>query len=77
MRLGTRPTIFQKGTEWSKLRGLYGGAETVHERHRHRYEVNPDRIEELEKVGVHFIAKDETGNRMEALELKDHPFFVG
>ncbi|KAK0735845.1 CTP synthase N-terminus-domain-containing protein [Apiosordaria backusii] len=77
MRLGTRPTHFQVGTEWSKLRGLYGGLEVIDERHRHRYEVNPDLVDELESKGFHFVAKDDTGNRMEAFELKDHPYFVG
>jgi CTP synthase len=77
MRLGTRASYFQEGTDWSKLRALYGGAEVVNERHRHRYEINPDHIEEFEKAGFHFIAKDETGKRMEAFELKDHPFYVG
>jgi CTP synthase len=65
------------GSEWSKLRALYNGAEVVHERHRHRYEVNPDYIEQLEKVGLNFVGKDDTGNRMEVVERKDHPFYVG
>jgi len=77
MRLGTRNTHFQPGTEWSKLRALYVGAAVVEERHRHRYEVNPDYIEDLEKAGLHFVAKDGTGRRMEAFELKDHPYYVG
>ena len=77
MRLGTKITNFQPGSEWSKVRALYGGGTVMEERHRHRYEVNPDYIEELEKVGLNFIGKDETGKRMEVVELKDHPFFVG
>lgn len=77
MRLGTRTTHFVEGTEWSKLRAVYGGAQVVEERHRHRYEVNPDHIEEIQNTGLHFIGKDDTGKRMEAIELKDHPFFVG
>lgn len=77
MRLGSKFTPFQPGSEWSKLRALYGEGEGMNERHRHRYEVNPDYIEELEKVGFNFIGKDETGKRMEVVELKDHPFFVG
>lgn len=77
MRLGTKTTHFMPGTEWSKLRTLLGGVETVDERHRHRYEVNPDYVDELESAGLHFIGKDETGKRMEIVELKDHPFFVG
>jgi CTP synthase len=77
MRLGLRPTLFQKDTEWSRLRKLYGGAHTVEERHRHRYEVNPDYIAKLEQNGMDFIGKDDKGERMEIVELKDHPFFIG
>ncbi|KAL2176538.1 CTP synthase N-terminus-domain-containing protein [Thermothelomyces heterothallicus CBS 202.75] len=77
MRLGLRKTIFQPGTEWSRARALYGGVEVIEERHRHRYEINPRLVETLEKAGLHFVGKDETGDRMEVFELKDHPFFVG
>jgi CTP synthase len=77
MRLGLRASNFQPDSEWSKLRALYGGGASFTERHRHRYEVNPELVEELEKAGLHFIAKDESGKRMEAFELKDHPFYVG
>lgn len=77
MRLGTRTTHFKPGTEWSKLRSMYGGAEVVEERHRHRYEVNPDFIERLEKGGLSLTSLDEHGVRVESIEIKDHPFFVG
>ena len=78
MRLGSRPTLFQDGTEWSKLRSLYGvDRKSIDERHRHRYEVNPDYIERLQAGGLHFIGKDDRGERMEIVELKDHPWFVG
>jgi len=77
MRLGLKSTHFQEGSEWSKLRKLYGGADIINERHRHRYEVNPAYIEKLSAAGMNFIGKDETGQRMEVIELKDHPFFVG
>lgn len=77
MRLGLRPSVFQPGSEWSKLRQIYGGKEIVYERHRHRYEINPDHIEKLEAAGLNFVAKDEAAERMEILELKDHPYFVG
>ena len=77
MRLGLRPTLFQKDTEWSRLRKLYGGGDSVLERHRHRYEVNPDYIEKLSNAGLTFIGKDDKGERMEIVELKDHPWFVG
>ncbi|KAI1343758.1 CTP synthase N-terminus-domain-containing protein [Xylariaceae sp. FL0016] len=77
MRLGTRTSHFKAGTEWSRLRGMYGGAEVVEERHRHRYEVNPEYIEKLEKAGLALTAMDDRGERVECIELKDHPFFVG
>jgi CTP synthase len=77
MRLGLRTTYFQPGSEDSKLRKLYGDATELEERHRHRYEVNPDYVEGLEKAGLSFIGKDETGRRMEIIEIKEHPYFVG
>jgi CTP synthase len=77
MRLGTRGSYFQPGSDWSKLKALYGGGDVIHERHRHRYEVNPDLVDKLEEAGLHFVAKDETGRRMEVCELKNHPYYVG
>ncbi|KAG0647558.1 UTP-ammonia ligase [Hyphodiscus hymeniophilus] len=77
MRLGIRPTLFQPGSEWSRLRKLYGEKTEIHERHRHRYEVNPEYIDKLAKGGLDFIGKDDKGVRMEILELKDHPWYVG
>ena len=52
---------------------LYG--ESCTERHRHRYEVNPEYIDRLEEAGLVFSGR--AGNRMEILELEDHPFFFG
>lgn len=77
MRLGLRPTLYHKDTEWSRLRRLYGGVDIINERHRHRYEVNPEYIERLTDAGLNFIGRDDQGERMEVVELKDHPFFVG
>jgi len=77
MRLGVRATNFQPGSEWSQLRELYGQVDSIHERHRHRYEVNPKLVEQLSSAGLPFIGKDESGERMEIIELKDHPWFVG
>ncbi|EEH49733.2 CTP synthase [Paracoccidioides brasiliensis Pb18] len=77
MRLGKRPTIFQPGTDWSRLRKLYGGTPAIWERHRHRYEVNPQMVETLEKAGLTFIGKDDKGERMEIVELRDHKWYVG
>lgn len=80
MRLGLRPTVFQPGTEdWSKVRKLYGGAEKIWERHRHRYEVNPEYIEKLTASGLSFVGRDEKGERMQILELQGayHTLLVG
>jgi CTP synthase len=74
MRLGSRPTLFQ--VDDCRIRRLYGGAASVDERHRHRFEVNPDLIERLEAAGLTFVGKDETGQRCEILEVADHPYFV-
>ncbi|KAF9057208.1 CTP synthase N-terminus-domain-containing protein [Panaeolus papilionaceus] len=78
MRLGLRPTVFQPGTEkWSKARRLYAGAGTIWERHRHRYEVNPEYVDKIQESGMKFAGKDENGERMQVCELPDHPFFMG
>lgn len=75
MRLGTKPTPFL--VEDCKMRRLYGGSKHVDERHRHRYEVNPELIERIEGAGLKYVGKDETGQRCEIMELEGHPYFVG
>ncbi|KAG6524731.1 hypothetical protein ZIOFF_014669 [Zingiber officinale] len=75
MRLGSRRTYFE--APCCKAAKLYGNANFVDERHRHRYEVNPDMVPEFEKAGLAFVGKDETGKRMEIIELPDHPYFIG
>ena len=75
MRLGTKPTPFLVND--CKMRRLYGGADHVDERHRHRYEVNPDLIERIEAEGLVYVGKDETGQRCEIMELENHPYYVG
>jgi len=72
MRLGSYPAILKKGT---KVQELYGLTE-VEERHRHRYEVNPDFVKTLEDGGLVFSGHSPDGVLMEFLELPDHPFFV-
>ena len=58
---------------------MYSGAEIVSERHRHRYEVNPDYVDEIHNAGLKFVGRDETGERMEVAELprSEHPYYVG
>lgn len=74
MRLGKRQTVFK--THDSKLRQLYGNVDFVEERHRHRYEVNPKMIKDLEESGLKFVGQDSEGERMEIMELEHHPYFV-
>ena len=73
MRLGAQETTITPGTV---AHGLYG-ADSCTERHRHRYEVNPEYIETLETAGLVFSGT--AGNRMEILELavEEHPYFLG
>ncbi|WP_232686324.1 CTP synthase [Halobacterium zhouii] len=71
MRLGAHDTEIEPGT---LAHDLYG-ADSCTERHRHRYEVNPEYIDELTDDGLTFSGK--AGNRMEIVEKADHPFFFG
>uniref|UniRef100_A0A8C1SUR7 CTP synthase n=1 Tax=Cyprinus carpio TaxID=7962 RepID=A0A8C1SUR7_CYPCA len=75
MRLGKRRTIFK--TKNSILRKLYGDVDYVEERHRHRFEVNPELTQHFEEKGFRFVGQDVEGERMEVIELDDHPYFVG
>uniref|UniRef100_A0A9J8A7V9 CTP synthase n=1 Tax=Cyprinus carpio carpio TaxID=630221 RepID=A0A9J8A7V9_CYPCA len=75
MRLGKRRTLFKSTS--SVLRKLYGDAEYVDERHRHRFEVNPELKHHFEDRGFRFVGQDLEGERMEIIELQDHTYFVG
>jgi len=72
MRLGGHKVIIKRNTIAHRL---YGKTEVI-ERHRHRYEVNPKYIKILEDHGLVFSGVDETGNRMEILELPTHRYFL-
>ena len=74
MRLGSYPAKVRKD---SLLYKIYGNKSLIHERHRHRYEVNSSYKSMLEKKGVIFSANSPDGKLPEAIELKDHPWFVG
>lgn len=75
MRLGSYPCHLKKGTI---ARDAYG-TEMISERHRHRYEVNPDYIAELEDAGLVFSGTSKDRRLMEIAELpkKIHPFMLG
>lgn len=72
MRLGKYPFEPLKGT---KLQKAYGNDEVYYERHRHRYEANPKYKEALENAGM--IISGQSNGLIEAVELKEHPWFVG
>lgn len=75
MRLGSYPAKLTAGTIARKAYGK----ESVCERHRHRYEVNPKYIADIEKGGLVFSGRSPDGILMEIAELprKVHPFFLG
>jgi CTP synthase len=61
----------------SHVSAIYGGATSISERHRHRYEVNASYREPLEKGGLVFSGMSPDGLLPEIVERPDHPWFVG
>ena len=72
MRLGAQAAFLKNGT---LAKSLYKKS-SIFERHRHRYEVNPSYVPELEKHGLIVSARSEMHNLVEMIELKNHPWFV-
>ncbi|MCD4739755.1 CTP synthase (glutamine hydrolyzing) [archaeon] len=72
MRLGAYDATIKKGTQ---VYNLYG-KENVSERHRHRYEVNPKYIKQIEEKGLIFSGVSPKRTLMEFIELPGHPFFI-
>ena len=73
MRLGEYPAVLKKNTLVWKL---YGKKEVVYERHRHRYEVNPEYHQTLQSHGLVFSGMSPDGRLVEFIELPNHRFFV-
>ena len=87
LRLGSYPCVIKGGT---RAYALYGQTNSyvnqaeniadntimIHERHRHRYEVNNDYREELERHGMILSGMSPDKRIVEMIELKDHPYFV-
>jgi CTP synthase len=71
MRLGDHKVKIEPGI----AKELYG-SNVIFERHRHRYEINPNYIEQIESKGMKYTGRDSSGRRMEILELEGHPYFV-
>jgi CTP synthase len=72
MRLGAYTALLQKG---SLVQSLYKSSEAS-ERHRHRYEVNPDYHQILTEKGMIFSGSSEDGRLVEFIELPEHKFFA-
>ena len=75
MRLGAYPAKLRAGT----IAASAYGATRISERHRHRYEVNPEYVAKLEAGGMIFSGRSPDGRLMEIAELPTsvHPFFLG
>ncbi|MDD6102458.1 MAG: CTP synthase [Clostridiales bacterium] len=72
LRLGAYPCVLNRN---SRAYGLYD-REQISERHRHRYEVNNDYRELLEKNGMTLSGLSPDGHIVEMIELSSHPYFV-
>ena len=72
LRLGSYPCVLNKE---SKAYQLYG-SENIEERHRHRYEVNNDYRDQLEKAGMMLSGLSPDGRIVEMVEIPEHPWFI-
>jgi CTP synthase len=72
LRLGAYECVLEEG---SRAAEAYQ-AKTITERHRHRYEVNPEYLPGLEVQGLYISGRSPDGLLTEVIELKDHPWFV-
>lgn len=92
IRLGAWPCVLKKGTKLFDAYANYGNAKNapwyldrngkevkslVYERHRHRYEFNSKYKSQFEKASFIISGTSPDGKLVEAIELKDHPFFLG
>ena len=73
MRLGAYEAVLDSE---SRVAEIYG-AESISERHRHRYEVNIAYKDTLEAAGLRFSGMSPDGVLPEIVELADHPWFIG
>ncbi len=72
MRLGSLPVVIKKGTLAYRLYE----SELIHQRHRHRYEVNPAYHQKLTGAGLVFSGLSPDGNRVEIIELPSKKYFI-
>lgn len=72
MRLGAQPSNLVEG---SLAQSIYGASE-IHERHRHRYEVNNNYVGQLQSAGLRIAGWSQDNQLVEVVEVVDHPWFV-
>ncbi len=72
MRLGALPARLKSGTQIARIYG----AESINERHRHRYEVNSHYEKRLEDAGLVISGRSEDNGLVEVIELPEHPWFI-
>ena len=73
MRLGAQTAVLEEG---SLMNRTYASS-SIEERHRHRYEFNNAYAERLQDAGLVLCGRSEDGSLVEAVELRDHPWFIG
>ena len=73
MRLGAQPCHLVEG---SKVRSIYGEETITHERHRHRYEVNNNYVDQLTGAGLQVVGWSADHSLVEMIELPAHPWYV-
>ena len=73
MRLGGHDVVIKEGTLAERIYG----ENNVRARFRHRFEVNPEYVSQLEDKGLIFSGKASQENIMQVMEINDHPFFIG
>jgi CTP synthase len=72
MRLGAQEILLGAGT---RAREIFG-KDSIHERHRHRYEFNPAYEKHLTDAGLRIVGRSLDGKFVEIVELPGHPWFV-
>lgn len=77
IRLGAWPCKLAKDSRLEKAYAKYSGKNIVSERHRHRYEFNNDYRKKFEDLGLIISGTSPDNKIVEAIEIKDHPFFIG
>ena len=77
IRLGAWPCKVVAGSKLAKIYQKHGQGWIISERHRHRYEFNNDYRQQFETAGMVVSGTSPDGHLVEAIEISDHPFFVG